>query len=299
MRTFTASIFFLFTFIVMSSNLSSKEKILTNEEKRIIINKGTEAPFTGKYYSHKAEGVYTCRQCGQILYISSDKFDSGCGWPSFDDEVSGAVKRLPDADGKRTEIVCSRCNGHLGHVFIGEKLTPKNTRHCVNSISLDFIPTQTAIFAGGCFWGVEHLMQKMKGVLLVESGYIGGNTENPTYEDVCKRITGHAEAVRVIFNPLETTFDKLTRYFFEIHDPEQLNRQGPDVGEQYRSEIFYTNVEQQTTALKLIELLKTKGYHPTTQVTQAGVFWKAEDYHQNYYTKKASQPYCHFYKKRF
>lgn len=117
-----------------------KLKKLTPEEERVIIHKGTEYPFTGKFVNHKEKGTYICKQCESPLYRSEDKFDSHCGWPSFDDEIDGAVKRIPDIDGIRIEIVCAKCGAHLGHVFEGEKFTPKNTRHCVNSISLEFIP---------------------------------------------------------------------------------------------------------------------------------------------------------------
>lgn len=252
----------------------------------------------------KGKGTYVCKQCGASLYRSEDKFDSRCGWPSFDDEIKGAVKRVTDADGRRTEILCAGCGAHLGHVFVGEGFTSKNTRHCVNSISMEFIPdrelkTDTAIFAGGCFWGVEYFMQKAPGVLTVESGYIGGETDHPTYEDVCRKNTGHAEAVRVVFDASQTTYEALAKLFFEIHDPTQLNRQGPDRGEQYRSEIFYANPQQKEVAEKLIERLKTKGYPVVTLVSPATTFWPAEDYHQNYYNRKGSLPYCHGYTKRF
>lgn len=279
-------------------------KPLTPEERRVIVDRGTEAPFTGRYYMNKEAGTYRCRQCGTPLYRSQDKFDSGCGWPSFDDEIPGAVRRSVDADGHRTEISCARCGGHLGHVFTGEGFTPKDTRHCVNSVSLAFEPSdiqknETAIFAGGCFWGVEHLLSKVPGVLDVESGYTGGTTENPTYEQVCSHRTGHAEAVRVTFDPSEVSYERLAKLFFEIHDPTQADGQGPDIGDQYRSEVFYTTPEQRQVAERLIAELRRKGYDVVTQVTPAGRFWPAENYHQDYYERKGTQPYCHAYRKRF
>ncbi|MEI7726210.1 MAG: bifunctional methionine sulfoxide reductase B/A protein, partial [Bacteroidota bacterium] len=229
----------------------------------------------------------------------------------FDDEIAGAVNQIPDADGMRTEIECAKCGAHLGHVFNGEKLTDKNTRHCVNSLSLDFIPgvieaakesgphTDTAIFAGGCFWGVEYYMKRIKGVISTEVGYTGGKTDHPTYKEVCSGNTGHFEAIEVVFNPAETSYETVARMFFETHDPTQWNHQGPDWGEQYRSAVFYRDEEQKAVTEKLISLLKEKGFRVVTEVIPATPFWKAEDYHQNYYEHKGTTPYCHGYVKRF
>lgn len=272
---------------------------LTPEEEHIIVHKGTERPFSGKYYNHKEKGLYVCRRCNAALYKSESKFDSGCGWPSFDDEIPKAVNRVPDADGRRTEILCANCNAHLGHVFLGEGFTAKNTRHCVNSISMSFIPLEKAYFAAGCFWGVEYYFAKAKGVMETTVGYMGGEKENPTYQEVCSHNTGHAEALEVVFNPALVSYKELARLFFEIHDFTQVDRQGPDIGDQYRTEIFYTSEEQKKTAEEIISLLSAKGYKVATKLTKASVFWKAEDYHQDYYEKKGSSPYCHARKKIF
>lgn len=276
---------------------------LTPEEERVIVHKETERPYTGKYYKHNEKGVYVCRRCNAPLYRSDDKFEAHCGWPSFDDEIKGAVERVPDADGQRTEIICAHCKAHLGHVFTGEGFTDKNTRHCVNSVSLDFIPadpkTDTAYFASGCFWGTEYYFEHAKGVLSAIPGYTGGTKENPTYKEVSTGMTGHAETVMVVFDPSKTTYEELAKLFFETHDPGQENRQGPDVGTQYRSAIFYRNEEQKATAEKLIRTLRDKGYKVVTEVSPAGKFWKAENYHQDYYENSGGSPYCHVYKKKF
>ena len=279
-------------------------KKLTAKEKRIIVHKGTEEPFTGKYDNFYEKGTYTCKRCGAELYESSSKFKSGCGWPSFDDEIPGAIKRQMDADGVRTEILCAQCDAHLGHVFEGEGYTQKNVRHCVNSLSMDFIPVQTqqtakAIFASGCFWGTEYYFQKAPGVISTTVGYTGGHVDNPTYEQVCTDKTGHAEAVEVVYDPGMISYEQLAKLFFETHDFTQLNRQGPDVGTQYRSAIFYLNKEQKKIATQLVRTLKRKGHRVRTEITATSKFWPAEDYHQEYYQKSGGSPYCHIYRQIF
>ncbi len=285
-------------------NTMSRYHELTPKEKHVILEKGTERPGTGEYNDFSQKGVYVCRRCGAPLYLAEHKFKSGCGWPSFDDEIKGAVERQPDPDGRRTEILCKRCGGHLGHVFKGEKLTTKDVRHCVNSISMRFVALakdklQRGIFAGGCFWGVEHHLAKLPGVKSVASGYTGGNVVSPTYQQVCRKETGHAEAVEVWFDPEKVTYEDIAKRFFEIHDPTQKNRQGPDVGSQYRSAVFYLSLEQKTTVEKLIGLLRDKGHEVVTQLAPAHEFYPAEDYHQDYFKKQNVDPTCHAYQPRF
>ncbi len=276
---------------------------LTSEEERVIVHKGTEPPFSGAYLDNKAAGLYVCRRCGAPLYRSEAKFDSRCGWPSFDDELPGAIKRLPDPDGARTEIECAKCGAHLGHVFLGEGFTPKNTRHCVNSVSMHFAPdparTEKAFFAGGCFWGVEYHFQRAEGVVSTRVGYAGGHKSHPAYEDVCRGGTGHIETVEVVYDPTRTSYETLAKLFFEIHDPTQAGGQGPDIGEQYQSVAFYLSDDQKAIAERLIGILKGKGLAVVTQLRPATVFWPAEDLHQRYYEKKNGVPYCHARTKRF
>ena len=156
-----------------------------------------------------------------------------------------------------------------------------------------------AYYAGGCFWGVEHLFQDHRGVQNAVSGYMGGDVANPTYQEVCTGKTGHLEAVEITYDPSQVSYEELTKFFFEIHDPTQANGQGPDIGPQYLSAVFYSTEEEKQTAQNLIDVLKEKGYDVFTQLIPVDVFWKAEDYHQDYYVKKNQQPYCHFHQKKF
>ncbi len=274
-------------------------KPLTFQESQIIEQKGTEAPFTGKYWNHFDEGIYLCRKCGAPLYRSESKFSSDCGWPSFDDMLPNAVRQQPDPDGRRTEIVCSSCGGHLGHIFTGEGYTEKDTRHCVNSVSIHFVKTRQALFASGCFWGTQYHFDKAHGVILTTAGFSGGSTANPTYEEVCQGNTGHLETVEVLYDPERTSFEKLAKLFFETHDPTQKDGQGPDIGSQYLSAIFYHNKRERAIAEQLIAHLSNSGHRIATKLLPAGIFWPAEEYHQQYYEKNGGTPYCHFYTKRF
>ena len=288
-------------------NDEAKYNKLTPDEARIILDKGTERPFSGEYNKSEKKGTYLCKRCSTPLYRSSDKFVSSCGWPSFDDEIEGAIKRVPDKDGFRVEIQCEHCGAHLGHVFTGEHMTAKNLRHCVNSLSLDFIPDidhqsriRKAYFSGGCFWGMEYQFEKIDGVSDVVSGYMGGITKNPTYQDVSYKDTGHLESVEVTYDSKKVSYEELVKLFFEIHDSTQTNGQGPDIGSQYLSAIFFHTLKEREIAKKVITLLESKYHiHPATTLRYAKDFYKAENYHQNYYSKKHGKPYCHVYKKIF
>jgi len=309
MRTisFVMSLFLFYTACYQNQMAQTQKKYnkLTPEEERVIINKGTEMPFTGEYYKIAGKGTYLCKQCNAPLYRSENKFDAGCGWPSFDEEIKGAVIKTPDADGQRTEITCANCGAHLGHVFYGEGFTSKNTRYCVNSISMVFVPDKsnsihdTAIFSSGCFWGTQFYFDKLDGVISTTVGYTGGHTNNPTYKEVCSGTTGHLEAIQVVFDTTKVNYEKVCKYFFETHDFTQTNGQGPDIGEQYLSAIFFRTMEQKVIAERLIKTLEDKGYKVATMLRPAKTFWKAEAYHQDYYENKGSTPYCHVYTKIF
>ncbi len=286
-------------------------KSLTPEQYRITQNAGTERPFCGTLLDNKKDGMYVCVVCGLPLFKSEHKFTSGTGWPSFFtgfDPAHVAEKTDTSHGMVRTEINCARCDAHLGHVF-PDGPPPTNLRYCLNSESLEFVEkgqpvpkesqpvmtTETAYFAGGCFWGVEHGFQMIPGVFTVESGYQQGTVDNPTYKQVCTGNTGHAESVKVVFDPATVSYETLLRFFMALHDPTQLNRQGPDFGTQYRSGVYTVGDDQLTTAKKVLAELQASsafaGRTIVTEVEPAKAFYAAEDYHQDYIEKTGRA--CH------
>jgi peptide methionine sulfoxide reductase msrA/msrB len=264
---------------------------LTFEEKHILKDKGTEAPFTGEYNEHFEAGIFICRACENPLYESNTKFNSGCGWPSFDDEIEGAITHYEDLSGGRvrTEICCKKCDGHLGHVFLGEQITAKDTRHCVNSLSIRFkaySKLQRATFGAGCFWSVEKLFKATEGVYLTSVGYMGGDTDKPTYKEVCTGTTNYVEVVDLYFNAEKVSYSTLLNLFWANHNPTTLNRQGFDNGTQYRSIVFYHNDQQLIEVEQSIKEQQENWENEiVTQVIDSSTFYRAEEYHQNYLNK--------------
>ena len=282
------AVFFIFVKKLMTKDHFSH---LSDKERNIIVDKGTESPFTGEYNDFFEAGVFVCRACKNPLYESNTKFNSGCGWPSFDDEIEGSILRNEDSSGGRIriEICCEKCNGHLGHVFNGEQITEKDTRHCVNSLSIKFVPynnLQKIYFGAGCFWSVEKIFREIKGVYLSQVGYMGGETNNPTYQDVCNGDTNHAEIIEIYFDEKIVSFENLLSVFWGNHNPTTPNQQGVDIGTQYRSVIFYTSDLQKKNAMNSISLQQVKWKNKiVTQIIQSSEFYRAEEYHQNYLNK--------------
>jgi peptide methionine sulfoxide reductase msrA/msrB len=291
--------------------------MLTPEQYRITRGQGTEQAFCGIFHDNKKQGIYLCVGCGLPLFRSDAKFESGTGWPSFFQPVAaeniGETKDVSHGM-TRIEIHCARCNGHLGHVF-NDGPRPTGLRYCLNSDAMTFVEKKPAVtdsksqrekamFGAGCFWGVEETFRQMKGVTSTAVGYSGGKTKNPTYKEVCADTTGHAEVVQVEYDPSQVSYDQLLEVFWNNHNPTTLNRQGPDVGTQYRSAIlgtqyrsaiFFYSKEQEAAAKASIEKLSKSGKFPrpiVTKIEQAREFYRAEEYHQQYLSKRGMGS-CH------
>lgn len=297
--------------------------VLTPEQYRIMRQNGTELPFKNKYWDNKHAGIYVDAITGEPLFSSTDKFDSGSGWPSFTKPIKkdDIIEKSDTGQGMvRTEVRSRSSDSHLGHVFEdGPK--PAGLRYCLNSAALRFISledmekegygkylylfkkdavrkprTAVATFGAGCFWGVEAALRQVKGVVNTTVGFMGGTLKNPAYKDVCTDKTGHAEVVQVEYDPSQISYGKLLNIFWTIHDPTTPNKQGPDKGSQYRSVIFYHNLEQEKAARQSKERLEKSGEFKrpiVTEIVPAKEFYKAEEYHQRYYEKQGIKSTCH------
>ncbi len=302
---------------------------LTEEQYRVTQQNGTERAFSGDYDKHFEPGIYVDVVSGTPLFCSLDKYDSGCGWPAFTRPIDNEA--LTEKDDRshgmlRTEIRGAQADSHLGHVFADGPAEAGGLRYCINSAALRFVPladmkaegyetylerfraagitttrqgkVETVILAGGCFWGVQEILRSVDGVIDTRAGYCGGTLPQATYEAVKRGGTGHAESVKVVFLPAQLPFRRLlTDWFFRMHDPTTLNRQGNDIGDSYRSAIFYRNEHQKTEALAAIREAEQSGRWPAPIVTKVEPVrnWSdAEEYHQDYLRKNPDGYTCHW-----
>jgi len=312
----------------MSSRMNQTDeqwrRQLTPQQFYVTRQQGTERPFSGQYWNHKESGVYRCVCCQTELFASKTKFDAGCGWPSFwapTDQQKIQTREDHSLGTSRVEVRCTKCDAHLGHLF-QDGPRPTGLRYCINSAALNFAANQElsgldenhqlhpkpspseqgvdisgsrkATFGAGCFWGVEAAFRAVDGVVDTSVGFLGGTVENPTYHQVCSGRTGHAEVVEVLYNPAIISYEKLLEVFWDCHDPTTQDRQGVDIGSQYRSVIYFHDAEQEVAARKSRELLEKSGKFTrplVTEITPASTFYKAEEYHQKYLEKRG-QPSC-------
>ncbi|WP_257305344.1 bifunctional methionine sulfoxide reductase B/A protein [Geothrix campi] len=303
------------------------KKKLTPMQYRVTQEAATEPPFQNEFWNDHREGIYLDVVSGKPLFSSKDKFDSGCGWPSFTKPLATeevVEKRDTTLGMLRTEVRSKGADSHLGHVFDDGPRDQGGLRYCINSASLRFVPVddlekeglgrflplfgrtakvapapkpgpaeEVATLAGGCFWGMEDLLRKQPGVIAIEVGYTGGSVPNATYE----HHEGHAEAVQIRFDPTKTSFEALLRFFFRMHDPTTLNRQGNDMGTSYRSAIFTHSEAQRQTAERVKAEVDASGKWKrpiVTEITPAGPWWTAEEYHQDYLIKHPGGYTCHY-----
>ena len=275
------------------------KKTLPADRYKVMIACGTEPPWSGVYNDFWESGNYHCAACGAVLFNSAAKYEHGTGWPSFfETAAANALTYIEDRSlgMVRTEVRCAACGGHLGHLF-DDGPPPTGRHYCINSLALEFrkaapetkaAQSEMATFAAGCFWGVEYKFRQVKGVTDAVSGYTGGKTKDPTYAQVCTDRTGHAEAVRVTFDPEIVSYDDLVRFFFTIHDPTQVDRQGLDIGTQYRSAIFYRDESQKEAAQRIMAETAASGRFGgplATALVPESEFTRAEEYHQRFYEK--------------